>query len=235
MERRPAIISIYMSNVSDQVAYSQKTVVDKFNKSGIQFYQFKHNELNDSDNAHVLHGRLLEGAIEFARKENHDAILFLDIDCIPLSDFAIDYCFEQAYNGKLIGSVQRSNHIENNQHLYAAQSNFCFLIELYDRAGKPTLCPTNRGDTAEELTFRAEEIGAEVELFLPKCYDAPPYFFGWEQNYVPYWALADGMPYYGIGTTFANHLGDLFWHNFQICQPGQERRFISKCQEILNG
>ena len=41
------------------------------------------------------------------------------------------------------------------------------------------------------------------------------------------------MPKYGMGTTYGDDSGDLFWHNFQIRMPGQEERFWNKCEEVL--
>lgn len=229
----PCIVSIFMGNIGRAVVEHQAAVIQKFNKSKVFFYQVFESE-KDVEYINMQHGYTMDKMIKLVR-QTHDAIMFLDVDCIPLNDFAIDYCLEQAYNGKVIGDIQRSNHIENNQHVYAAGHNVTFTLETYDKIGQPTMVPSYRGDTAEELTYAAEEHGVEVELLMPRKYDAPPYYFGWEENYVPYWALADGMPNYGIGTTFANHLGDMFWHNYQICQPGQESRFVRKCEEILNG
>lgn len=221
-----------MSNIDKKTVDSHKLVLDKFNKSKVFYYQVFE---PDPNVGHELHGLVLDKLVLMMRQRGHDAIMFLDIDCIPLNDFSIDYYFEQAYKGKLIGNIQRSNHIENNQHVFASPHNIVFTISTYLKIGCPSFSPSYRGDTAEELTYAAEENGVEVELVMPRKYDAPPHYFGWEENYTPYWNLADGMPRYGIGTTFANDLGDTFWHNYQICQPGQQQRFWNKCEEILNG
>ena len=55
----------------------------------------------------------------------------------------------------------------------------------------------------------------------------------WETNREPFWRLADGMPNYGIGTTFGDEIGELFYHNFQIFHPGNQERFWKKCESIL--
>lgn len=224
----PCIISLYQSNINQLTVDLQKRVVQKFNKSSISHYQLFESGLE------AEHGLLMHKSLQFAHELKHDAVMFLDIDCVPLSNLSIDYFFERAYQNVLIGDAQRSNHIENNQHVFAAPHNVTFTLELYNSMGTPTFLPTHRGDTAEELTFAAEENNIKVELILPIRYDASPHYFGWEKHYVPYWTLASGMPNYGIGTTFGNHLGELWWHNYQICQPNQQQRFWNKCRELLN-
>ncbi len=99
----------------------------------------------------------------------------------------------------------------------------------------------NPEDNAEELTFRARESNIPIEILMPLRYDAPPIRMDWEpKDAPPYWDLADGMPKYGIGTTFGltNRDGttmDLFWHMYQSFHPGQNERFTKKCEELLNG
>ena len=98
----------------------------------------------------------------------------------------------------------------------------------------PVATETERSDVAEEYTWAAEEAGIEVIKFMPLRYDAPPARYAWEGEQPPYWNLADGMPVYGIGTTFGDEKhGDLFYHNFQIFKPGQQERFQNKCKSLL--
>jgi len=163
------------------------------------------------------------------------------IDCLPLENNALNYFFERAYMGKIIGDAQRSNHIQNDQHVFAAPHNVTFTIEMYRKLGNPSFMPNYRGDVAEELTFKARESNIPIEIIMPLRYDAPPIRMAWEsKDSPPYWDLADGMPKYGIGTTFGltNKDGttlDLFWHMYQSFHPGQNERFTKKCEELLNG
>lgn len=218
-----------MRNITADAVQHQKKVVDKFNKSNITFYQV----LTD-----VSHGYTMTKLVEMLEKKGHDAILFLDIDCVPVNDYALDYVFKQAYAGKVIGDAQRSNHIENDQHVFAGAHNVCFSIETYNKIGRPSLEPTTRGDVAEELTFRAEESKIDVELFMPLRYEAPPIRMAWETNTEPFWRLADGMPNYGIGTTYGLDDGekqtDMFWHCWQnYISEAQQKRFLDKCKQLL--
>jgi hypothetical protein len=108
--------------------------------------------------------------------------------------------------------------------------------ETYDKIGRPSSVETERGDVAEEWTWQAESVGVPVEMYMPLRFDAAPKRYEWEKDQPPYWALADGMPVYGMGTTYGKDDGtELFYHNFQIRMAGQEERFWAKCESILAG
>lgn len=224
----PCIASIFMENISQDTVLLQKKVVEKFNPSKVAHYQVL---------SQAPPGYTMDKLVDMLKDKGHDAIMFLDIDCVPLNDCAIDYMFQQAYTGKVIGDAQRSNHIDNGQHIFAAPHNVTFTISDYEKLGKPSFMPNYRGDVAEELTFAAEEGNIPVEIIMPIRFDAPPIRMAWETNTEPFWRLADGMPHYGVGTTFGiekdGDASEMFWHNFQISHPGQQQRFIDKCKELL--
>ena len=224
---KPCIASIFMKNIDPQLVQLQQEVVKKYNKSDITHYPVL-TEANP--------GYTMDKLVDMLEKNGHDAIMFLDIDCVPLNNNALDYFFEQAYAGKVIGDAQRSNHIQNNQHVFAAPHNVTFTIELYRKLGNPSFMPNYRGDVAEELTFKAREANIPIEIVMPLRYDAPPIRMDWEpKDAPPYWDLADGMPKYGIGTTFGTEGNEMFWHMYQSFHPGQNERFIKKCEDLLNG
>lgn len=216
-----------MANIDREAISLQTKVVKKFNKFGIKHYHI----MTDAQP-----GPTLDELTKMLLGNGHDAIMYLDIDCIPVHEDAIDYMFYKAYQGVLIGDAQRSNHIQNNQHVFCAPHNITFSAETYDKLGSPTFCPTVRGDVAEELTFKARENNIPIEILMPVRYDAPPIRMNWEpKDLPPYWDLADGMPKYGIGTTFGDEGVDMFWHMYQSFFPGQLERFIKKCEEVING
>lgn len=223
----PCIATIFMKNIDPVILEHQKKVLEKFNKSNISHYPV----LTDAPPGYTM-----DKLIDMLEERGHDAIMFLDIDALPLNDKALDYLFEQAYAGKVIGSAQRSNHIQNNQHIFAAPHNITFTVATYRKIGNPSFNPNHRGDVAEEVTFKAEENNVPVEIIMPLRYDAPPIRMDWEpKDSPPYWDLADGMPKYGIGTTFGTEGNEMFWHMYQSFYPGQKERFIKKCEDILNG
>jgi len=225
--RNPCIASIFMKNIDQNIVSLQKRVVEKYNKSVIPHYHIY---------TEASPGYTMDKLVDMLEQKKHDAVMFLDIDCLPLNNDALDYFFDQAYAGKIIGDAQRSNHIENNQHVFAAPHNVTFTIETYRNLGNPSFMPNYRGDVAEELTFKAEESNITIEILMPIKYDAPPIRMDWEpKDAPPYWDLADGMPKYGIGTTFGAEGNEMFWHMYQSFHPGQNERFIRKCEELLNG
>lgn len=237
--KNPCIVTYFMGNILDKTPELQRKVVEKFNKSKIPLYQVKGEPSHGQfiDYFWAVNGAAPEymAGAQIKQELDHDVILILDIDCIPLSDVSIDYYLEEAAAGKIIGNVQRSNHIENDQHLFAAPSAIAISKETFLKIGKPSAQETMRSDVAEEYTWMAEAANIPVELILPLSFDKAPHKYGWEKDQNPHWALKDGMPVYGIGTTFGNRNdGALFYHNFQIAHPGNQEMFWARCEEALN-
>jgi hypothetical protein len=224
---KPCIASIFMKNIDPKIVQLQQEVVKKFNKSNIPHYPVL---------SEAPPGYTMDKLVDMLEAREHNVIMFLDIDCVPLNDNALDYFFDKAYNGWVIGDAQRSNHIQNDQHVFAAPHNVTFSVETYRKLGSPSFMPNYRGDVAEELTFKAREGNIPLEIIMPLRYDAPPIRMDWEpKDAPPYWDLADGMPKYGIGTTFGTVGNEMFWHMYQSFHPGQNERFIKKCEDLLNG
>jgi len=224
---KPCIASIFMKNIDPKIVQLQQEVVKKFNKSNIPHYPVL---------SEAPPGYTMDKLVNMLEAREHNVIMFLDIDCVPLNDNALDYFFDKAYNGWVIGDAQRSNHIQNDQHVFAAPHNVTFSVETYRKLGSPSFMPNYRGDVAEELTFKAREGNIPIEIIMPLRYDAPPIRMDWEpKDLPPYWDLADGMPKYGIGTTFGTEGNEMFWHMYQSFHPGQNERFIKKCEGLLNG
>jgi hypothetical protein len=224
---KPCIASIFMKNIDPKIVQLQQEVVKKYNKSNIPHYPVL---------SEAPPGYTMDKLVNMLEAREHNVIMFLDIDCVPLNDNALDYFFDKAYNGWVIGDAQRSNHIQNDQHVFAAPHNVTFSVETYRKLGSPSFMPNYRGDVAEELTFKAREGNIPLEIIMPLRYDAPPIRMDWEpKDAPPYWDLADGMPKYGIGTTFGTEGNEMFWHMYQSFHPGQNERFIKKCEDLLNG
>ena len=126
MKHNACIASFFMDNIDMKTVGLQKSVVEKYNKSKYPHHIIKVDmphgvsidyfwALNGYPNALLAEHNIKQTA-------SYDAILFLDIDAIPLHEDAIDYYIDAAMEGKVIGNAQRSNHIENNQHVFAAPS-----------------------------------------------------------------------------------------------------------------
>lgn len=212
--------------VDRKIATMQNKVLEKVNKipnckNESLFYNAAENEL--------YHDKVLDYAFDKLFYEMHyDTILLLDVDCIPFDQEVLEYVFERAEKGILVGNIQRANHINNNKHVYVAPSALCITKELFERMGKPSFSYTNRGDVGEELTYIAESMNIPIEYFMPSKYEDIPI-----DIHKP-WPLADGMPEYGIGTTFVNQYGkEMFYHLFQSRFGRFNDNFFVKCAEIL--
>jgi hypothetical protein len=234
------IVSFYMKNVDRKTVELQAKVVDKFNISKYPHYSI----LTDMPHgASIDYFWGMNGVTVSTMKDakinkvlNHDYVLILDIDCIPVNTCAIDYYIKLAVEGKLAGNAQRSGHIENGKHVFSAPSASAISLENFIKIGCPSALETPRGDVLEEYTYKAEEHGVPVEYFMPLRFDEAPKRMAWETNQEPFWRLGDGMPNYGMGTTYGTSDGvELFYHNFQIFHGNNQERFQNKCNEVLNG
>ncbi len=235
------IISFFMKNIDTKTVDLQHRVVDKFNKSKYPHYSIltdlRHGASMDfawSMNG-ITHSTFKEMKVE--KKFDFDIILFLDIDCLPLWDGAIDEYISKASEGRLVGNIQRSNHIQNNEHVFVAPSALALSVDSFLTMDKPTALETSRADVAEEYTFAAEKVGIPIDYYMPLRYDEAP-------AECPFWKLKEGMPVYGRGTTFGVPVGvdqngpypeqPYFWHQFQSFHPGQQEKFWKKCEELLS-
>ena len=144
------------------------------------------------------------------KRFDHDVILFLDVDAIPLNNLAIDDTIAAAANGRLVGNIQRTNHIQNNQHVFVAPSCLAISTDMFVTIGKPSGLETSRGDVAEEYTYAAEKAGMPIDFYMPMRYDEKP-------AECESWALKDGMPVYGRGTTFGKEMDCRWNHGHQRC------------------
>jgi hypothetical protein len=224
-----AIISLYMNNIPKDFITYQSAIMDKFNP--YRHYQIKTDLDHASSMDYIMHCLLNDPNDNISLYlGNPDVIMFMDIDCIPLHSGVLDRYIIPASVGSLVGNAQRSNHLENNQHIYCGSPAVAISLDTYKKIGTPSAAPTPCGDVAEQWTYKAEESGVNILIWMPTKYDAPPIRMSWETDTRPYWPLKDGQPVYGIGTQY--ECGT--WHMFQSFHPGQHDRFIKKCEEVLN-
>ena len=183
----------------------------------------------DKPDGQVIHWQVIDFALpELFYKSGYDSVMVLDLDCIPLSRESLIGTFKTAEYGALVGNAQRSNHIENDQHVYVGSSCFTLTRDFYEKMGKPSAALTYRSDTIEEFTYACEEKDLPVVKYMPKSYEALPY-----RQSEP-WKLADGMPEYGVGTTFVDSDDrPTFYHLFESRYHGNIGKFIERCDTIL--
>ena len=227
--KKRAIFTYSNHQIEDRITYLQKQVINKFNTNKLCKYEYLHYKKPDGE---MTPDEVIQYGLEkLFYEDKYHTILMLDIDCIPLSTQALEYIFDRAEQGVLIGNVQRSNHIDNNKHTYPAPSCIALTKDMYEKLGKPTWKPTNRGDIGEELCYVAEEKGIEVEMFMPSKYEELPH---WNTGERKPWDLGEKDPQFGIGTTFVDKNGnEMFYHLFQSRLNVFNDLFFLKCASIL--
>lgn len=219
---RPIIVTSYNRCIDPAIVYHQKIVVDKLRR-GIPFlpYDFSGTVMTHGDACNKLVHRVF-----YEYQEGADCVLFLDVDCIPLSAEALEWTFHQAYSGKLVGNAQRSNHYQNDQHVYAAPSYMCFTRETFEGAWSPTMSFSKKYDCGELLTVNCRKARIPVHLLMPTKWDSLN-----EDGKL--WDLADGMPKYGIGTTFAEGQREISYHLFCSRLNKYDSLFVKKCSQAM--
>jgi hypothetical protein len=214
---KPIILSPYMDNISPRIIEAQKAVVKKLCPD-IPLYQHR---------TTTPHGDTLNFLLNWMMASGYDTALLLDIDAIPLTRSAVITTLRLAHRGALVGNIQRSNHIANDDHTFIAPSFMGIDIWKWHLWGKPSFMPTSRGDVAEEVTYRWEDNKGEVLYYMPIGFEAPPIE-------APSWKLADGMPDYGCGTTFGAEGVPVSYHAFQISHGKNVENFLAKCEAVLH-
>lgn len=224
--RKRAIFTYCNPDVDRKISQLQGKIIETYNKIPNCKYEFLMYNAKDGE---VVPDQVIDyGLQELFYKNNYQSVLILDIDCIPLNEEALEYIFTEAEKGKIVGNVQRSNHLQNDQHVYVAPSCICLTRDMFEKLGSPSFKITNRGDIGEELTYLAEQNNVEVEMFMPGHYEKLPY--GDEKP----WDLKDDMPKYGIGTTFVNKEGkEMFYHLFQSRLNYFSDLFFLKCAKLM--
>lgn len=224
--KKRAIFTYCNPDVDRKISHLHGKIIEKFNKIPNCKYEFLMYNAKDGE---VVPNQVIDYALsELFFKKNYESILILDIDCIPLNEYALEYIFTEAEKGKLIGNIQRSNHLQNNQHIYVAPSCVCLTKDMFVKLGNPSFKITNRGDIGEELTYLCEQNNIEIEMFMPSSYEKLPY--GDDKP----WDLKDDMPKYGIGTTFVNKEGkEMFYHLFQSRLNYFSDLFFLKCAKLM--
>ena len=221
---KPIIMSPYMDNISKEVRDAQAQVFRAV-ANDLPFIQL-HTTRSHADT--------LDSFTRAAFREGYNTVMLWDIDAIPLNPDTCRQLLQRAYiTGCLAGNIQRSNHLQNDQHLFIAPSCCCFSRETYEAMGKPSFAPTSRGDVGEELTYQAEAKGIQVQAYVPLMYEALP------AEGIP-WQLNGDLRDFGIHTIFGEiatvqgHTVEkpMTFHTFQMRTSSHVDRFLQVCDKV---
>ena len=210
-----SVYSVYFKNIGQSVLDYQRKCVEFFLPEGWTFKQVLNSEKDVFEDGKLVypHAAMLRECVETAE---NDAIIFLDIDCIPVNKLAFPMLAMGAKDGILTGAIQRANHIQNDEHLYVGPFCMSFSRQKYFEFGAPTFNATARGDIGEELTYRWHERDGMVAYFWPS------------QVEKPLWKLFNDVDF-GLGTTYEN----LFYHFFCIREEKAQSIFVERCKMFL--
>ncbi len=176
---------------------------------------------------HVSHGtcinQILAQTLDLPNAP--DYYLFIDNDAIFLRHGILDLIHSFVCNRMTVfGHAWQSNHKPGPTglipHAYASQATLCFSRQLYNSIGRPD-CDhwIPRSDTAEEITYRAKELGYIVALVYPSHVEEPN-------------TPLDNGCTYGMGNTYGPNL---MYHCSQVPNAKHVSSFVAKCQEVLAG
>lgn len=165
------------------------------------------------------HGRWMEAVI---KQSQSDVVVFFEPDCIPLNVNFYNYIKYAYRNNTFVGIAQVSNHIPPKSHIYAAPGFYCISKEAYRVLGEPSFTETRRSDTAEEISYLAEEKGLRYRALMPTYFYQEP-----EEGL---WPLSN-LGYYGIGTVF----DDSIFHLYQSRMAQNIELFVSVCNQVIDG
>ena len=128
--------------------------------------------------------------------------LIIDIDAFPLSKYALKLTFVLAMLKGINGNIQRTNCINNGEHIFIGPSYICFHTEAIKNLGEAAWISNSRSDVSEEITWTKPEL-IDRNLFKPL-----------KTLFKPIWALEGEKKVYGIGTTFGYNGLPINYHHF---------------------
>ena len=135
-------------------------------------------------------------------RSNSDVIVIIEPDCIILDkEKVLNYIKYAYHNETFVGIAQVSNHIPPKSHIYAAPAFYAISKKAYDKLGQPSFTETRRSDTAEEISYMAEEWDIKYRALMPTYFE--------KESSEGLWPLSN-LGYYGIGTVFDNAVYHLY-------------------------
>jgi hypothetical protein len=169
----------------------------------------------------MAHGAWID---EVMNASDADVVGFLDLDCVPLNREIVLDAAQWAFDHQsFVGTAQVSNHIPPSAHIFAAPAFFFLSHRAWTALAMPSFVSTPRADVAEELSYRAEELGLHYRALYPTHFERAP-----EEGKT--WHLGN-FGVYGTGTVFAGGIYHLYEGRYLI----NAGLFITRCNQIVAG
>jgi len=208
------IYSVYMDNIPSEVVRAQRRVVQKLmSLDGFDVFEQVHLCGRQPDDQH---GATLDEAWSDGE---HDTVLFMDIDAIPLDTRIMVSACVFAADDELFGIHARSAHIPGTG-AYVHPAFLACSRALWLELGKPSFRPEpGKWDTGGAFTAAAIERGVPIRRLMPEsCERLAPWSY-------------DGV---GIGTTFGSEALGRVYHMAEARNGNQSDidYFLQKCEEV---
>lgn len=199
--------SLHWDNVDSRMLEAHKRVMDHF-EIPMNYW-----------NQNVHHGAWLD---HIMKNTTSDVVVIMEPDCIPLNKSYLEYIKYVNQNETFVGIAQVSNHIPPKSHIYAAPAFYAISKKAYDKLGRPSFTETRRSDTAEEISYFAEDTGMRYRALMPTCFE--------KESSEGIWPLSN-LGYYGIGTVFDNSI----YHLYQSRMAENIEMFVKRCDQVIDG
>ena len=200
--------SLHWDNVNQDMLDAHKRVMSHFD------IPMNYHNLNGYN-----HGDWMQQIIN---NSTSNVVVVMEPDCIPLNETYMEYIRYAHRLETFVGIAQVSNHIPPKSHIYAAPGFYAISKKAYNRLGRPSFTETYRSDTAEEISYLAEEMGIKYRALMPTYFE--------KASSEGYWALSN-LGYYGIGTVFDNSM----YHLYQSRMAENIELFVKRCDEVIAG
>lgn len=198
--------SLYWSNICNEQVQAHKSVFSKLE------IPINYHETN------MPHGAWMDSV---CNKAESDLIGFFDIDCVPINkDLIIKAWTHASLHDNFIGIAQASNHIGLKNHIFAAPAFFIISKNCWNKL-QVSFSENKRSDVAEELSYRAEELGINYRCIYPTHYERDPSEGKWRLG---------NYGFFGIGTVFGNYC----YHLYQGRTGLYTKNFIETCSKIID-
>ena len=179
----------------------------EFNKKYCDLHSLK-SKTESKSNYLSIHSVMIRDLIR--NLNSNSFCLILDLDAFPLSKYAIKVTFVLAMLKGINGNIQRTNCIDNGEHLFIGPSYICFNTETIQNLNESAWIVNDRSDVSEEITWVKPDL-IDQHLFKPL-----------KTLFKPIWALEGQKKVYGLGTTFGYNNFPINYHHFY------SRNFVSR-------
>lgn len=196
------VFSLHWDNIDDRLVRYQKRMFDHF------AIPMKQHRIDGLD-----HGEWMDWVLSYY---DLDAVLFADIDCVPLTQDVVRQSLDKAVNGILFGAMGCANHLDPNR-VFAAP--FWCAINRHQWIGvnRPSAKASRVCDVGQNWTDTFGARGQKIELLsISDC----------EQ---PKWNMPGVPMAFGVGTTY----GDAVYHLFESRLDQNVETFVRKCEATL--